>query len=847
LRLMVAKFKKGKGSASAAVKKGQLLFKVGKDVPKWYAKDVANEPDLISSKHVSEIYKKDKCEQIYQSECDLYQSTYQQEQGSDYQWLQTSMSTTSKDRLAAFVALIRRSPIYAIKELENLVNLLRSNIQHRRDALMISEILEDVFINIYLPEDRRLVSLDDRTDLPNSKSNAVLAFVEDRVKYFYSIYLDLIQQIAHDPIAAIRFKAVATLQRLLAQRPEQEKRLLELLVDKLGDPDSTVAAKTLHLLNQLLEQHPGMKNVLVTEVERLLFRQNIRQSAQHYGLCCLTSITFTNHDDDLANKLIRIYFALFRLLSVQENVSSKFFAILLGGVTRAISFAQVDLENILEHLNDLFRIVHCTNFKTSVRALQLLFRIAEQRSEIDDRFYNALYKKLSEPEWKNSKMLSTFLNLIFKSMLKDVMEARIRAFVKRLLQLCLFNDVPFTCGILLLISELVKRHSTGQRLLIFSQKANELTKSNTNDDDDDDEEEHFRDVLSDDDEQTPQQVPQVSSWDHKTLNKSKENHTYQYDLYKRNPLFCGADYTCLHELVFLRNHCHPTVALFAENLLQGKSTEYEGNPLVDFNSMRFFDRFIYKNPKKQIAKHEKLRQKSRHGAGRLYLPKGVKAVAVDSTEYTKLNPANIPADEKFLFTFMKMRQETSEAAESKKKSNVDDDDDDDVNDNESIESVSDDEFDKYLDHFMGDVDKDEIDLDEDDIASNVQRHRSSRIDNDDDDDDDEDNDENDGEDRPFTLNNADEVSDDDVIDTPDAGTKKTEHIRENFKVDNEREMKQIKWELDREQVYAKRSKRYDKHVKKTSRRKPKLTRREKRRKLHEINEKKTKKKSVRFN
>ncbi len=41
------------------------------------------------------------------------------------------------------------------------------------------------------------------------------------------------------------------LERLLSKRPEQEKRLLELIVDKLGDPDSSVAAKTLHLLNQL--------------------------------------------------------------------------------------------------------------------------------------------------------------------------------------------------------------------------------------------------------------------------------------------------------------------------------------------------------------------------------------------------------------------------------------------------------------------------------------------------------------------------------------------------------------------------------------------------------------------
>jgi hypothetical protein len=41
---------------------------------------------------------------------------------------------------------------------------------------------------------------------------------------------------------------------------------------------------------------------------------------------------------------------------------------------------------------------------------------------------------------------------------------------------------------------------------------------------------------------------------------------------------------------------------------QEKSIEYNGNPLIDFNSMRFFDRFIYKNPKKQIDKHGKYKR-----------------------------------------------------------------------------------------------------------------------------------------------------------------------------------------------------------------------------------------------
>ncbi|CAF4454230.1 unnamed protein product, partial [Adineta steineri] len=74
----------------------------------------------------------------------------------------------------------------------------------------------------------------------------------------------------------------------------------------------------------------------------------------------------------------------------------------------------------------------------------------------------------------------------------------------------------------------------------------------------------------------------------------------------------------------------------------------------------------------------------------------VKAVAVDSSEYTKLNSKHIPADERFLYTFMKMRQEQGESAQEKKKQKTVDDFEGDIDDNESIESVSDDEFDKYL-------------------------------------------------------------------------------------------------------------------------------------------------------
>lgn len=174
---MVAKSKK-------APIKSELLFKVGKDTPKWYS------IELSPTKSSNEKYSQQQSEEIYRQECQLYEQLHQQDQSSDYQWLQTSLSTTSKDRLAALVTLIRRSPIHSIKQLENLVQLLQTNIQHRRDALTISEVLEDLFVNVYLPENRRLNPFNQSA---NSKQTAILMIFEHLLKKLYSSFLDLIQ------------------------------------------------------------------------------------------------------------------------------------------------------------------------------------------------------------------------------------------------------------------------------------------------------------------------------------------------------------------------------------------------------------------------------------------------------------------------------------------------------------------------------------------------------------------------------------------------------------------------------------------------------------------------------
>lgn len=58
------------------------------------------------------------------------------------------------------------------------------------------------------------------------------------------------------------------------------------------------------------------------------------------------------------------------------------------------------------------------------------------------------------------------------------------------------------------------------------------------------------------------------SWDH-CANASKTEKRPIYDPLSRNPLYAGGDFCAYTELINLRNHFHPTVALYANNILEG--------------------------------------------------------------------------------------------------------------------------------------------------------------------------------------------------------------------------------------------------------------------------------------
>lgn len=145
--------------------------------------------------------------------------------------------------------------------------------------------------------------------------------------------------------------------------------------------EKKIASKATYLLSQLLVKHPAMKIIVVTEVERFVFRPNMSDRARYYSITFLNQIMLTQNDDGVADKLIHVYFSIFQvivktlkaetaeqdvaqkkkkprkfrkpvgpskldaekqsLVSI-DSVNSKMMAALLTGVNRAFPFAKLD-------------------------------------------------------------------------------------------------------------------------------------------------------------------------------------------------------------------------------------------------------------------------------------------------------------------------------------------------------------------------------------------------------------------------------------------------------------------------------------------------------------------------
>ncbi|KAF1376986.1 hypothetical protein PFLUV_G00217190 [Perca fluviatilis] len=671
-------------------------------------------------------------QQLFEADVALYKSKKNLQKGANSNWMKTVVSSgVLADRMAAMTVLIQDAPVHTLEHVESLVSMVKKR-GSRRMGLMALDTLRELLLSDLLPEHRKLRAFaehpfDQLEEKASGNRDArdrrlVLWYFEHHLKHHVAEFAAALDDVAHDTV-----------------------------VNKLGDPEYKTAAKASYLLESLLHKHPNMKAVVCCEVERIMFRPNIAAKAQYYSVCFLSQVMLSHDEADLAAKLIAIYFSFFRACVKKKDVESKMLSALLSGVNRAYPYASAGDEKVKEQLDTLFRVVHLVKFNTAVQALMLLFQVMDSQQSISDRYYVALYRKLLDTGLSSSSRQSMFLNLLYKSLKADIVLRRVKAFVKRLLQVSAEQGASFACGALFLVSEVMKAKPSLKILLQEDGEGEEeefKDLAEEKDDDDDDEEERFVDAdkLEEGVSLETEKAKPTASWvHHQNLEGGKSSH--RYDPLHRNPLFCGADHTTLWELQRLAVHFHPSVSLFAKTILEGGSIQYSGDPLQDFTLIRFLDRFVFRNPKQQKGKQ------NTDSAALTPKHSSLISIPVNCEEFLFKEESQVAVDEIFFHRFFRKRQQDKQRKTRRPRGD---------GDNDSVEDVDDEEFEKLLDSCEGDSYFTDLAIDDLDFAGNVKSKKGKK---DAEESDSEDSDLDDLDDEEVSLGNDD---DDEVPELEDA-------------------------------------------------------------------------------
>ncbi|RQM25593.1 hypothetical protein B5M09_001368 [Aphanomyces astaci] len=616
---------------------------------------------------------------------------------SDEKYLKTMIkSGTLADRIAATTLSIQASPVHNLARLSQLVTMAKN--KGRREAQMAIDSLKDLFLTNLLP-DRKLLFFHQRpihrTDA--TQAHVVIWYFEHCVKVAYAQLIAALASGMDDAIEAHKRACIRAVIALLTDKPEQENVLLTMLVNKLGDPDRKVASFVLHQLQELLKVHPVMKRVVVDDVERLLTRAKVTERTKYNAVLFLNQMYLSASDADLATHLIKVYFGLFSKEvhrdqgKADTGLERKLLSALLVGVNRSFPYAKCTSADFQDEIDTMFRVVHTAHFSTSVQALMLLFQVMSSTNSVPDRFYSALYTKLFDPKMHTTSKHTLFLNLLFRAIKQDVSPARVHAMIKRLLQVSLTMPPAFCCAALFLVSELLQ-HNKSFRALI-DQPEHDLTQDqvppSNNKKDDDTVESSAEDEDASDDQALEAPVPAEEDEGEADLEAERKRSAAllksmgldvapdddrrsavkrvsggvvvvtPYDPRKRNPLYAGAETSCLWELQPFLVHYHPSVAQFAKQLVDG-AISYKGDPLNDFTLSVFFDKFVNKKPKSKDGPH-----RYSHGGGRGDDGDDKHAVVgVHSEHFLAQDEAAVADTDRFFYTFFKERAKRSPFADA---------------------------------------------------------------------------------------------------------------------------------------------------------------------------------------
>lgn len=720
-----------------------------KPQPEWHTVELPELPSVenptVPSRHViDELHQY--ADELLEAEATEYAASHLSKDSS-HKFMSTIMASgTMEDKVSALTLLVQESPLHTTKAFEQLLGLSRK--KSRNAAMMALAALKDLMgQGVVLPPDRKLKAFarqpslicalqgksaswkyGDKLPGQIQKIHLVAWAYEDWLKKQYFEMLKIIETWSNDEVEYSRNRAVTFVWELLKEKPEQEENLLRLLINKLGDKEKKVASRASYLLLQLQITHPLMKSVIINSIESdLLFRPNQAAHAKYYAIITLNQTVLSAREQEVANKLLEIYFSLFvgllkkhreqekeeekearrinkyghvqgggskpgkmakkkaekaatQVHKSEEESREKLISSILTGVNRAFPFAKTDDDRYVslcscdlvdtnwnrfeEQLNTIFEVTHSSNFNTSIQAMALIQQISTTKHYSTDRFYRTLYESLLDPRLIITSKHIMYLNLLYRSLKADTSIKRVQAFVKRLLQIIHMHEPPFICGVLYLINELIITFPSIKSML-----------STPEDNDSDSGEEHYEDV------------PDEGGVPVKEKSESKRP---RYDSRKRDPAHADADLSCLWELLPLQTHYHPSVHVLASKLIQQQPIKEKPDPTI-YTLMNFLDKFSFRNAKsKAQAVHGSSIMQPMSGTTKAadYLVSGREGDKthdpLNSEAFWRKKVDDVRADEVFFHTYFEKAGKAKQAGKKDKKQNKKQGGDSDESDEDEI-------------------------------------------------------------------------------------------------------------------------------------------------------------------
>lgn len=209
-----------------------------------------------------------------------------------------------------------------------------------------------------------------------------------------------------------------------------------------------------------------------------------------------------------------------------------------------------------------------------------------------------------DPQIGTANKRAMFLNLLYRVLQRDQSELRLYAFIKRILQITVYFPANMACATLYVASKILQGRKHLRHALLEPHAAVKIEKQEVeevcevNDEITDTEDIHVIDEIKCEVEHEEDNTIMLSNLTTgaNTVSETKPDikvetleTTKPYDPFCRNPLYAGMTKGFNMELAALARHFHPSVALFANAIIQGTTS----SPIFFPNYIPTYTSFIF--------------------------------------------------------------------------------------------------------------------------------------------------------------------------------------------------------------------------------------------------------------